>query len=106
MRIKYESLLIYPHGSNTQDPCEWRKNVFSGWLMSNSSETKYNSSPPPLFQPGKKYGNVTRQECHTSLRGDKMGQSYLVGHEGVTQLAKISHAVGMTLLFSAKRGVI
>ena len=105
MRIKYENLLIYPHGSNTQDPCEWRKNVFSGWLMSNSSETKYNSSPPPV-STGEKYGDATRQECHISSRGDKMGQFYLVGPEGVTQLAKISHAVGMTLLFSAKRGVI
>ena len=105
MRIKYENLLIYPHGSNTQDPCEWRKNVFSGWLMSNSSETKYNSSPPPV-STGEKYGDATRQECHISLRRDKMGQFYLVGREGVTQLAKISHAVGMTLLFSAKRGVI
>ena len=73
--------------------------------MSNSSETKYNSSPPPV-STGEKYGDATRQECHISLRGDKMGQFYLVGREGVTQLAKISHAVGMTLLFSAKRGVI
>ena len=41
-----------------------------------------------------KYEDAKRQECHISLRRDKMGQYlFLVGREGVTQLAK-SHTLG------------